>query len=240
MQSNDMACPSPLLYAGLMNMFFRTGAILSVAMLLSGCIRIDITQTVDTTGGAQVELLYDLTKFAEMSKDSKESDGKNTDGALSIGMYGPSSSSASSAGTDVMGCSQFKERQTDEPPVPLTNILCVDKAPNVFMLTGTQKLRHSEFTRRRSGKKTVYLYKIQNANKLIQSQQKGVESDPSISKDSGQFDSELMNSILQGTFTVIMPGHITKSPGGVVAGNRVTFKFTDFPLKRGGVIQSEE
>ena len=122
-----------------------------------------------------VELLYDLSKLAEMSEDVEETD----DGAISIGVYGPVSSSSPSAKS--FDCSAFKTHQEDEPSaIPLSNIRCADKAPNVILITGTQTLRRSEFIRRKSGKKTVYLYKIQNANKLMELQQDGVEKDPSV------------------------------------------------------------
>ncbi len=221
-----------------MQNFPRSGVVvLMLSMALTACIRIDVTQTVSKTGVAQVELLYDLSKFTEMSDEMEEND----DGALTIGIYGPASSSSSSAGADAIDCAAFRARQAEESaPIPLSGIHCADKAPNVFLLTGSQKLRRSEFIRRRSGKKTVYLYKIQNANALMNSQTKEIESDPSIDAGSDQMGKELMSSILDGTFTVIMPGRITKAPGGVIAGNRVTFKLTDFPLKRGGFVQSEE
>jgi hypothetical protein len=213
-------------------------ALILPALLVTACIRIDITQTIDKTGSVQVEFLYDLTEFAELESEAGLEEGG---GELSIGVYGPVSSSSTSSSADVFDCAAFSARQVDDPTaMPLKNIRCIDKAPNVILVSGTQKLRRSEFIRRKSGKKTVYLYRIHSANKLMQSQQQGIESDPSINADSGELGKELMEAILDGTFTIVMPGKITKSPGGIVVGNRVTFKFTDFPLKRSGFIQSEE
>ncbi len=212
-----------------------------VTVLLTGCIRIDVTQTVGKNGEAQVEMLYDLSKLAEMG-EAAENDAREG-GELSIGMYGPASSSSSSQSSVAMSCAQFREEQGAKPMPGMTEVRCQDKAPNVILISGTQKLRRSDFIRRRSGKKTVYLYKVQNANRLIQSQQDGVERRDVQSNDFGdQLGKELASSILDGTFTVVMPGRIVSVPGGagIVAGNKVTFQISDFPLKNGGFIRSQE
>lgn len=200
-------------------------------VLLTACIRIDVTQMIDKTGIVKVEMLYDLSEMAEMSVD--------TESGLSIGLYGDVSSSSSSASAETFTCAVFQDRD-EANNVPLSNVRCTDKEPNVILLTGTQKLRRSEFIKRKSGKRTVYIYKIHSANKLVQSQQNDIEADPSVGSGDQEAGKEIMDSILQGSFTIVMPGRIVKAPGGTVNGNSVTFKITDFPLKRSGFIQSEE
>lgn len=197
-------------------------------VFLAGCINLTMTQVIEPTGTMHVTMLYDLSKFAEM--------GDSLDDVTSQGhTKKPSRSSSSSSSTE--DCASFRKQQTEKPNRRIKNIMCTDKGPNKFEVSGTIKLSRSEFIRRIAGKKTLYLYRIDKIGATVDPDtQKQMQSS---TDGSDTMSADAFKMLISGTLTITMPGPITKSPIGTIKGNTVTIKWEDLLSKPRGFIQAE-
>lgn len=214
----------------------RSCCLALLAVALSACMKIDITQTIDRTGKARISALYDFSMLASLAA-SGQLGGEEDE--IPNPLF--KSDSSSSDASIMIDCEKFKEEQQQEDQqMQLMNQQCKDKAPNVILVTGDQRLRRPAFTVRRSGRKRIYLYRLENIDQFTQTSEQNVQQKQLEDPVAEEFGKQFANAIFQGTFTIVMPGKITRSPGGIVNGNSVRFNLTDFPLKKKSVIQSEE
>ncbi|MSR87005.1 hypothetical protein EXS70_02425 [Candidatus Peribacteria bacterium] len=185
-----------------------------------------MTQVVDPSGKVQFTMTYDMTKLAEMSSEMSSS--------------GSSSAfTQSSSSTPNDDCASFLETQTEKPSRVLQNFQCVDKAPHVIHLTGNGQLSRKDFITRKSGSKTLYLYRVDSVVSYLDPDS-SLSTDHSMEGDQGDMkDKELLNTILEGTITVTMPGRIISSPVGKITGNTVTFSITDAAGNPNAFIRAE-
>ncbi len=182
--------------------------------------KIDATQTISETGEMKLEMLYDLTGMAEFQESMESAFGDSSSSS-------PSRRQASSTSSVTFDCDEFL---TEEGPVPagVKNVKCEEKGPFKFLISATLKLPRSQFIKRKSGTKTVYLYNLQQASKMIDTESMTIDEQPI-----DQAGQELAESILQGTVTIVMPGKITRAPGGVITGNSVKFNIMELPKVQG-------
>lgn len=199
-------------------------------IILSACIKIDMTQVVDAAGKMQYTIVYDLTRLAEISEGMRDS--------TSSSMASSQTSSASSAPND--DCAAFAKKQAEDPNPVLKNAQCTDKAPHIIELKGSTQLSRKQLITRKAGGKTVYLYRLSGAMNFLNSE-KGItqKQSSSVSPYGEEAGKELGKSIIHGTISITMPGRIIQSPVGKIAGNTVILSLSDFPVKRDGFIRSE-
>lgn len=200
------------------------GYALGTATLLTGCIKIDIAQTIEADGSARVVLNYDVSELQKTEEEINKN--LNTNPRVRR-------SSSSSSRSGITGCDSFLKESP--PPKEITNIECVDTSEYSFRLTADQKLPRRMFVIRKANDKTVYLYRIQNANALVESNL-SKKSDPTA--EEAEMGEELARSIIQGTFTLTMPGKIIVAPGGVISGNTVTYDIHDLAKQKRRMIQA--
>jgi len=197
------------------------GYALGAATLLIGCIKIDITETIQPDGTAKVVFNYDVSELAKAQKDLEKTTKPNP----------RSGSSSSSIG--ITGCASFLKESP--PPKEITNVECVDTGEHSFRLTADQKLPRRMFIVRKANDKTVYLYRIQNANALVEN---NLSQGDIPTAEEEAMGAELSRSMIQGTFTLTMPGRITIAPGGTIKGNTVTYDIHDLAKQNRRIIQA--
>jgi hypothetical protein len=201
-------------------------------MLLTACIKIDLTESVDKTGYAKFSITYDFSEMAKMTED------------MTKGMeeqFGTSSSSSSSmtSDDDAMNCTSMMEKMREDPKQPLKgvkNVTCVDKAPNVTELTFEQKLPRRSFVVRKGVNKTIYMLRVGSTSQFTD-----IGEDSSSSSSVSPEAEEMAKKMIAVSLTITMPGKIVRTPVGKIINNAVVVTPDDtIPKNTRGFIRSEE
>lgn len=193
---------------------------LSGLLLLSGCIKMTVNQTIDTDGSSHMEVVYDMTAMVD-SVQSMD-DGSNPD-ALSI--ITPEDAQAS--------CDQFaSETAWANPTCSIEGY--------VFTMGGDVQLVSPEFTTSKGLGGTNYSYDLKNLYTQLQAvgDSQGQEFSDTALKEQKEYV-ELTGIEL--TYTLTMPGTITSTDVGTISedGSSVTIDLFDLADLESAQVVSE-
>lgn len=214
--------PSPINFFSMKfnrSLFASTVGLVGV-MLLSGCIKMDVQQTVNTDGSSHMKVVYDMTGMVE-SMQSMD-DGTNPD-ALSI--ITPEDAQAS--------CDQFTtETSWANPTCSIEGY--------VFTMEGDVQLESPAFTSSKGLTSTSYNYDLKDLYTQLQAvgDSQGQEFSDTALKEQKEY---VEFTGIELTYTLTMPGTITTSDVGTISedGTNVTINLFDMAELESAHVVSE-
>jgi hypothetical protein len=180
------------------NIFLRTFVVLFIlsALLLSGCINVQINHTITEDGTGEIEMIYDMSQIMGMVAGMAQSGGQE-------------------APSEETTCAQMTNGSK------LDNLECRMTSQGVFVLKGTiDMVENGYLTIEEKDGKKVYSFSLDNIEPMLASNAENADSVVPSDDDESIAQAKQMGANY--TYTLTMPGKIVQAEIGSVEGNTLT------------------